>query len=100
MRINYFMTYCISRLLSDKLFLSIKFRKYMGYWVDWKNPKTFSEKLQWLKLYYRRPEFTQMVDKYSVKEMVANIVGVEYVIPTLGIWNRPEDIEWGKPICT
>lgn len=81
-------------LFSDKLYLSLLFRFKMGYWIDWKNPKTFSEKLQWLKLYDRKPEYTTMVDKYGVKEYVAKIIGEEYIIPTLGVWDRPEDIDW------
>jgi hypothetical protein len=64
--------------------------------LNLKNPRAFSEKLQWLKLYNRKPEYTMMVDKYAVKEYVASIIGSEYVIPTLGVWNRPEDIEWDK----
>lgn len=81
-------------LFPDKLYLSLLFRCKMGYWIDWKNPKTFSEKLQWLKLYDRKPIYTTMVDKYAVKEYVAKIIGEEYIIPTLGVWNKPEDIDW------
>lgn len=81
-------------LFSDKLYLTLLFRLKMGYWIDWKNPKTFSEKLQWLKLYDRKPEYTTMVDKYAVKDYVAKIIGKEYIIPTLGVWDRPEDIDW------
>ena len=81
-------------LFSDKLYLTLLFRCKMGYWMNWKNPKTFSEKLQWLKLYDRRPEYTTMVDKYAVKEYVAKIIGEEYIIPTLGVWDRLEDIDW------
>ena len=81
-------------LFPDKLYLTLLFRLKMGYWMNWKNPKTFSEKLQWLKLYDRKPEYTTMVDKYAVKEYVAKIIGEEYIIPTLGVWNRPEDIDW------
>ncbi len=61
-----------------------------------KNPKTYTEKLQWLKLYNRKPEYTTMVDKYAVKEYVAGIIGEEYIIPTLGVWDKPEQIEWDK----
>lgn len=68
----------------------------MGYRLNLKTPKTFSEKLQWLKLYDRNPEYTKMVDKYAVKEYVAGIIGDEYIIPTLGVWDKPEDIEWEK----
>lgn len=81
-------------LFPDKLYLTLLFRLKMGYWMDWKNPKSFSEKLQWLKLYNRSPEYTTMVDKYAVKEYVARIIGEEYIIPTLGVWDRPEDIDW------
>ena len=86
----------IGRLLPDKLYLSLKFYKAFGRFPIWKNPQTFSEKLQWLKLYDRNLEYTKMVDKYAVKEYVGNIIGVEYVIPTLGVWDKPEDIEWDK----
>lgn len=81
-------------LFPDKLYLTLLFRLKMGYWMDWKNPKTFSEKLQWLKLYDRRSEYATMVDKYAVKEYVAKLIGEEYIIPTLGVWDRPEDIDW------
>ena len=68
----------------------------MGKKLNLKDPQTFSEKLQWLKLYNRQSEYTRMVDKYAVKEYVASIIGPEYVIPTLGVWDRAEDIEWDK----
>ena len=83
-------------LFPDKLYLTLLFRLKMGYWMDWKKPKTFSEKLQWLKLHNRRSEYTTMVDKYAVKEYVAKIIGEEYIIPTLGVWDRPEDIDWNS----
>ena len=88
MRLNFF--------FPDKLYLTLLYRFKMGYWMDWKNPKTFSEKLQWLKLYNRKPEYTTMVDKYAVKEYIAKIIGEEYIIPTLGVWDRPEDIDWNS----
>ena len=50
--------------------------------------------MQWLKLYNRKQEYTTMVDKYAVKEYVANIIGGNYIIPTLGVWDRPKDIDW------
>ena len=83
-------------LFPDKLYLSLRFRLQMGKWIDWKNPTTFNEKLQWLKLYYRKPEFTIMVDKYAVKRYVADKIGEQYIIPTLGVWENPKDIEWEK----
>ena len=60
------------------------------------NPVSYSEKLQWLKLYYHRPEFTAMADKVKVKQYVAERIGEEYVVPLLGVWDKPEHIEWEK----
>lgn len=82
--------------LSDSIYLKLMFRFKMGYRLNLRHPKTFSEKIQWLKLYNRNSDYTQMVDKYAVKEYVAKIIGEEYVIPTLGVWDKPEDIEWEK----
>lgn len=69
-------------LLSDKLFLSLKFRLKMGGGINWKSPHTFNEKLQWLKLYNRRPEYTIMADKIEAKKWVAERIGEKYIIPT------------------
>lgn len=82
--------------LPDKSYLSLRFRCRMGYWIDWNNPKTFSEKLQWLKVYDREPELTKMVDKLAVKDYVAKRIGSEHIIPTLGVWNVVNEIEWEK----
>lgn len=84
------------RLLPDKPYLSLKFHMVFGRWPNWESPQTYSEKLQWLKLYDRKPEYTMMVDKYAVKKYVADIIGEEYVIPTLGVWDKPEEIELEK----
>lgn len=67
----------------------------MGYHLRLKTPVTYSEKLQWLKLYDRRPLYVTMVDKVKVKEYVASIIGKEYVIPTLGVWKNPDEINFG-----
>ena len=82
--------------LPDKLFLSFRYRFQMGCWVDWQNPKTFTEKIQWLKLYNRKPEYTTWVDKSLVKKYVASIIGDKYIIPTLGIWQRTSQIDWNS----
>lgn len=81
-------------LMPDKIYLKLKYRVVMRKKLDLSNPRTFTEKLQWLKLYNRKPEYTTMVDKYTAKEYVAAKIGGEYIIPTLGIWDRPEDIAW------
>lgn len=85
-----------SPLLPDKLYLQLLFHHYCGKWINWKNPTTFNEKLQWLKIYNRRPEYTMMVDKVAVKDFVAKTIGEEYVIPTLGVWNDPDEIDFDK----
>ncbi len=82
------------RWLPDATYLKLLYRFKMGHRLDLKNPQTFTEKLQWLKLYNRKPEYTKMVDKYAVKEYVANIIGEEYIIPTLGVWDKHENIDW------
>ena len=78
---------------SDKLFLKTMFRHFMGTELNLNNPKTFSEKLQWLKLYDRKPEYTRMVDKYEAKKYVAGIIGEEYIIPTLAVYNSTSEID-------
>lgn len=78
----------------DEFYLKMIYLFELHKWPDLKNPKTFNEKLQWLKLHDRRSEYTTMVDKYAVKEFVAKIIGSEYIIPTLGVWNRFEEIDF------
>ena len=82
--------------LPDSLYLKIMFRLKMGYRLDLKNPSTFNEKLQWLKLYNRKPEYTRMVDKSEAKIVAENILGKGYVIPTLGVWDKFEDIDFSS----
>lgn len=94
-----FVDSCVKNLgfmIPDKQYLELRFRFNMGYWPNFNNPKTFNEKINWLKLYNRKPEYTVMVDKYAVKDYVASKIGEEYIIPTLGVWSTPEEIEWDK----
>lgn len=84
------------KLMSDKYYLSILWKMTMGYKLDWKNPKTFNEKLQWLKLYDRNPLYTTLVDKYRVKQWVADTIGEQYVIPTLAVYNTVDEIDLAK----
>lgn len=83
-------------LFPDKMYLKIIFWTQMDYKLNLYHPKTFNEKLQWLKIYNRKPEYTSMVDKYAVKEYVAKIIGEEYIIPTFGVWDSPDEIDFGK----
>ncbi len=93
-KIKLVLLYKFSRFYSDENFLRRLYKLRMGKELNLENPQTFSEKLQWLKLYNRKPEYTQMVDKVGAKEYVANIIGEEYIIPTIGVWDRAEDIDW------
>ena len=88
-----------SPYLSDELYLKLLFRHQMGCQLNLDNPKTFNEKLQWLKLYNRNPLYTIMVDKVKAKRYVASKIGEQYIIPTLGVWENADDIDfsmWGN----
>lgn len=87
----------IMRLCPDRMYIHLKWiGRRMPYRLNLKHPRTFNEKLQWMKLYDRKPLYTTLVDKYSVKQYVSTMCGEEYVIPVLGVWERVEDIEWEK----
>lgn len=84
------------RICPDKIYLQLVFFKHFHRFINFKNPQTFNEKLQWLKLYNRKPEYTTMVDKFLVKDYVASKIGKEHIIPTLGVWNHPNEIDFDK----
>lgn len=86
--------------LPDKEFSELRYAmRFEGRLPNWDNPLSFNEKLQWLKLYDRRREYTNLVDKYEVKRYISNTIGEEYLIPTLGVWERFEDINFAKLPC-
>lgn len=84
----------LGKRLPDALYLRLRYYDVFGKRLNLKEPKTFNEKLQWLKLYDRKPEYTIMVDKIEAKKWVADRIGQEFIIPTLGVWERPEDIDF------
>lgn len=84
----------IKKLLPDELFLKITFWRRMGYRLDLKNPRTFNEKLQWIKLNNKNPLYTRMVDKYESKKYVENLIGSKYIIETLGVYDCFDDIDF------
>lgn len=86
--------YFISPILDDKIYLHLLFYVKVGYKLNLNNPQTFNEKLQWLKLYYRKDVFATMVDKYEVKRLVKELIGKDYIIPTYGIWDTFEEIDF------
>lgn len=81
-------------ITNDEWYVKTRFRLYTGKKLNLENPKTYNEKLNWQKLYDHNPMYTIMVDKYAAKNYVASIIGDEYIIPTIGCWNKPEDIDW------
>ena len=83
-------------LFPDKLYLQLQYLFKMGCKLDLQNPKSFNEKIQWLKLYNRNPLYTTLVDKYAVKKWVADRIGKDYVIPTLGVWDNAKDIDFNS----
>lgn len=82
--------------MPDKYFLKMAYRAELGKRLNLKEPSTYNEKLQWLKLYNRDELYTRLVDKYEVKEYVSQIIGNDYIIPTLGVWDRFEDIDFDE----
>lgn len=83
-----------TNFMPNKLYLEHLYGVAMGKKLNLRNPRTYNEKLQWLKLYDHNAKYIVMVDKLAVKEYVANIIGDEYIIPTLGSWDKPEDIDF------
>ena len=92
----YLMNKNFFKWIPDEKYIKIKYKLEMNQKLNLKEPRTFNEKLQWLKLYDRKPEYTKMVDKYEAKKYVADIIGEEYIIPTLGVWDKFEDIDFTK----
>ncbi len=82
------------RSLPDDVFLKKLYRLHFGKELDLENPKTFNEKLQWLKLHDHNPEYPQIVDKVGFKEYVTEKFGAEYVVPVIGIWDDVDDIDF------
>lgn len=84
----------VSRCIDDEKYL--KFIYFFCFWkkLDLENPTTYNEKLQWLKLYDRRAIYTTMVDKYAAKDYVSERIGQQYIIPTLGVWDSFDEIDF------
>ena len=82
------------RWMSDEAYIKMVYRIHFGVYPDLEHPKTYNEKLNWLKLHDRQQKYTDIVDKYTVKKYISGIIGEEYVVPTLGVWDRFEDIDF------
>ena len=85
----------VTSLLPDEMFIRLNYLRRMKQWPDLKNPTTYNEKLQWLKLHDRQPLYTQLVDKYAVRRFVAERIGGEYLIPLVGgPWDSFDEIDF------
>ena len=80
----------------DKYYLSLAYRAKIGKNLNLNAPKSFNEKIQWLKLYDRNPNYTKMVDKLKVKEYISEKIGNEYIIPTIGVYNKSNEINFNE----
>ena len=80
--------------MSDRLYLELMYWRTFGRVPDLGNPVRYTEKLQWLKLHDRNPLYHKLVDKAAVKPYVAAIIGEEHMVPTLGVWDSPAEIDW------
>lgn len=80
--------------IPDGAYLSRKFQATMGYALQLDVPRTFNEKLQWLKMHDRNPAYTVMVDKHKVRDYIAEKIGAQYLIPLLGVWDAPDEIDF------
>lgn len=82
--------------LPDRLFIDLQYFHSLHRFPNWRNPKYYTEKLQWIKLYDRNPKYSIMVDKFAVKDFVKETLGEKYIIPTIGVWNSVEEIPWNQ----
>lgn len=80
----------------DRPYLKLLYFVEIGKFLDLDNPKTFTEKIQWLKVNAFKKEYTRMVDKLAVKDLVSEKIGKEYIIPTIGVWENVNDIDWNS----
>lgn len=88
--------FLIQHIFPAKVYLSLRYRVVFGHWINWSEPKKFSEKLQWLKLYGYGASESHLVDKLLVKDFVAERIGEEFVLPTLGMWSKASEIAFAN----
>ena len=84
------------RFLPDRAYVKLYYRLNIKRKLDLKNPKTFNEKLQWLKFNDRNPFYTVVVDKYEVRDYIKKTIGGNYLIPLIGAWDSFDEIDFEK----
>ena len=83
-------------LFREQDYLKILYKLKMNKKLHLEHPRDYQEKLQWLKLYNHDPKYTRMVDKITAKEYAAEVIGEQYIIPTLGVWEHFDQIDFDK----
>lgn len=78
----------------QRYYLDCQFKERLGKKINWDNPQTFNEKLQWLKLYYHNPLMTQCSDKIAVRDYIAQKIGEEFLVPAIGVYSSPDEIDF------
>lgn len=89
-------SYGWTKLLGDELFLKIVYKIRLDKKLNLKAPKTFNEKLQWLKLHDRNPLYTDLADKYNVKPIISELIGKEHIIETLAVYDSFDSINFDE----
>lgn len=84
------------RIIPDRAYIQMYYFAHFKKFCNLKNPKTYNEKLNWLKLHDKNPIYTRIVDKFEAKEYVKDIIGDQYIIPTLGVWDNFDDIDFDE----
>ncbi len=82
------------KFMSDKAYLKAVFKAETGYALNLEHPQTYNEKLQWIKLYDRKPEYIIYADKYRVRDYISETLGDKYLVPLIGVYKKAEDIPW------
>lgn len=85
-----------SRFWPDRIYLKMVYYLSTGEILNLTYPRKFNEKMNWLKLYNRNPFYTKLADKYEVKRIVADMIGNQYVVPTYGVYNSFDSIDFSK----
>ena len=84
------------KLLPDKIYLQLQYYKYFKKFINFKHPKTFNEKLQWLKLNDKKKQYTELVDKYQFKKVISQKLGEEYVVPLINVYDQADEIDFDQ----
>jgi len=84
----------IKKLIPDEIYIKLQYRYHLGEKLNLSSPRKFNEKIQWLKLYDRKPEYISYVDKYLVREYIRNKIGERYLIPLIGVYDNVDEIDW------